>query len=178
MQKINSIKSMSYKIILIFCIIFLSNCGFHLRSQSSLPKALHKIYLQTDNPYDQFETAFAKSLSAIGVTILDKPDSNCPTLALAPTTFTSDNSSIGGSVQARVYNLTFTTNFKINNGQGKTILDAQTITVTKGLTLNPNEIFSASNQVDIEKQSMQQEAIVRILNILSSKQMFAEIASH
>jgi len=164
---------MCYKIILMFLVIFeLTGCGFKLRSQSSLPPEFHKVYIQTDNPYGQFESAFKKSLVTIGIAVLDKPEPGCLILSFSPPTFTSDNSSIGGSVQARVYNLSFSVGLKINNSQNQTIIDTQTITVTKGLTLSPGEVFSASNQVDMEKESMQQEAIIKIFNILESKRTF------
>lgn len=172
MQKINQIKSISYKITIIFLTIIaliLTGCGFKPRSQATLPPQLHKIYLQTDNPFGQFENAFRKSLKASGITVLDQPNATNLTLFLAPTTFSSENHSIGGSIQARVYNLSLTVKFKIIDGKGTAIIDTQTITVNKGLTLSPNEVFSASNQVDLEKQTIQQEAIVRIFNILGSK---------
>lgn len=170
---------MSYKITLIFFIIItvgLAGCGFKARSQSSLPSQLHKIYIQNDGHPDQFTSMFKKSLKATGITVLDKPDAACPTLILFAPTFTSDNSTIGGSVQARVYTLSWSVGFQINDGAGKTLMNMQTITVNKGLTLNPNEVFSASNQVDIVKQSMQQEAIIRIFNILSSRRSFELLA--
>ena len=167
---------MLYKIIVVITIIILAGCGFKLRSQSSLPPQLHTIYLQGSEHFGEFENTLKKSLKAIDVTLLDKADSTHLILSLSPTTFTSDNSSIGGSVQARVYNLTLSVSFQITNAKGKPIIEPQVITVTKGLTLNPNEVFSASNQVDIEKQSMQQEAIIRILNILSSRRTFELLA--
>jgi len=158
-------------------ILGLTGCGFKLRSQASLPTQLHTVFLQTDNPFGQFETSFKKSLKAININLLDKPDPKYLTIALSPTSFTSDNASIGGSIQARVYNLIFSVSFKITDGQGKTLVAPQNVTVTRGLTLNPNEVFGASNQVDIVQQSMQQEAITRIFNILSSKLVFASLAT-
>lgn len=176
MQKINSIKSMSYKIVIVLVMILLVGCGFKPRSQSTLPPQLHTIYVQTGEHSGQFDNTFKKSLKAMGITVLDKVDAEHLVLSLSPTTFTSDNASIGSSIQARVYNLIFTVSFQITNSQGKPIIDTQTITITKGLTLSPNEVFSASNQVDMEKQSMQQEAIIRIFNILSSKRTFELLA--
>ncbi len=171
-----SIKSMTYKILTILAIVILAGCGFKPYSQKTLPEQLHTIYLQPGEHFGQFENNFKRSLKAAGVTVLDQVGSKNLILSLSPTTFTSDNSSIGGSIQARIYNLTFSVSFEVTDAKGKSIIDTQTITVTKGLTLNPNEVFSASNQVDIEKQSMQQEAISKIFNILSSPRTFELLA--
>jgi LPS-assembly lipoprotein len=180
MQIKNVIKSMGYKITLLIIItitLFITGCGFKLRSNNSLPTQLHTVYLKTDNPYGEFETAFKRSLKAMDVNLLEQPDSKHLTLELSSTTFTSDNASIGGSIQARVYNLTFSVSFKITDNQGKIVVGAQGITVTKGLTLNPNEVFGASNQVTLVQRSMEQEAITRIFNILGSKRVFTQLAT-
>lgn len=167
---------MTYKILAVLAVVILAGCGFKPCSQKTLPVKLHTIYLQPGEHVGQFENDFKRSLKAAGVTVLNQVDSKNLILSLSPTTFSSDNSSIGGSIQARVYNLTFSVSFQVIDAKGKIIIDTQTITVTKGLTLNPNEVFSASNQVDIEKQSMQQEAISKIFNILSSPRTFELLA--
>ncbi len=58
--------------ILIICVLCsLSACGFKLYDKEKLPPQLHTLYLQSDNPYGQFETDLKHSFRAVGINFID-----------------------------------------------------------------------------------------------------------
>lgn len=158
--------------ILLISTTLLSSCGFKLRSQSSLPASMYTIYYQTDNPYGSLEIALKTALKGSGINLVADQNKSRVIFHINSTRFSSDQTSIGPSTQARVYHLVMSCSFSLLNPKGKTLLETQTVSATRDLALAPNEVFEISGQVDAAKQSMQQEIIMKIFDILSSKRVF------
>jgi LPS-assembly lipoprotein len=161
---------------IIIC-LSLSACGFKIRTADSLPKELHTLYLKTEFPYTPFNIALKQTIKSMHVTITDNSDTAPYTLNILAATVTHTDNTIYTSAQASVYSFTFSTTFQVTTRKNVTILPAKTISVTRNLTLNPNEILQASNQVDSLLANMYQEVIFKILAVLSSKQVQATLIS-
>lgn len=163
--------------LILIALFFLTGCGFKLRTTKSLPPQLQQIYYQTDNPYGQFEMAFKKALKASKVVLLATPNTTAPILHVT-TNYSYNSTSSTSSAEARVYNLTYTTTIDIANAAHKQILPSQTVTVTRTISLQPNEIFETTPQIEIAKQEMLQELTTKVLNILCAKKTFQALASN
>ncbi len=156
--------------ILIICILcFLPACGFKLYSKEKLPPQLHTLYLQSDNPYGQFETDLKHSFKTMGINFTDLQKQAPITLKIINTNFSHDNLNAVSSSQATVYNFTYNVTFNLIDSHSKPIISSQTVKSDRTLTLNPNEVIDANPEVDTLKQEMQRELIFKILNRLSSK---------
>jgi outer membrane lipopolysaccharide assembly protein LptE/RlpB len=161
------------KVCLILISIFLlSGCGFKLRTAESLPPQLHQVYYQTDNPFGQFEVAFKRALKTSKVKLLDEPNATAPVLHVTSNYSSSTTSSIS-TTSGRVYSLSYTATISINDASGKILLTPQTASVSRSISLQPNEIFETTPQVEIAKQELLQELSTKILNILCAKKTFA-----
>ena len=155
----------------------LAGCGFKLRTTNSLPPQLQQIYYQTDNPYSQFAITFKKALKASKVVLLATPNPAAPILRVT-TNYSYNITSPTSSVEARVYNLTYTATINITDAAHKQILAPQTVTVTRTISLQPNEIFETTPQIEVAKQEMLQELTTNILNILCAKNTFQAFTSN
>lgn len=163
--------------ILVLCSIgLLSGCGFHLRSATSLPPQLHKMYLATDNPYGDFTLTFKKSLQDAGIELTNAANLAKVTLTLTYN-YAATTTSTGTSTQARLYTLNYAAITTLQNTQGKNIIGPFTTSVSRNLTLAPYEVFEVSTQVDTVKQELQTELATKIINILGSKNSFAVLAT-
>jgi outer membrane lipopolysaccharide assembly protein LptE/RlpB len=151
--------------------IFLSGCGFTTYNINSLPPQLKQLYYQTDHPYAPFEVGFKKKLVAAGIKVLSTPKKSTPTIIIT-SLYNHDANNSASSTQARIYNLSYTATVTINDGDNKQLLAPQIATVSRSITLQPNEIFEATSQVAIIKQEMRQELTTKIFNILSSPKTF------
>jgi LPS-assembly lipoprotein len=164
------------KIIILSIFLSLTGCGFHLRTVTAIPPQLHTLYLQADKQYDDFTVTFKRALKTSGIHLVDTANEAPYTLYLTSSNDYSSTSS-GSSYQARVYNLTYSANIYIANQKGKTVLPLKTATVTRSVTLAPNEVFEASNQVLIARHEMQQELANKLFNILGSKKTFLDLSN-
>ena len=152
-------------IFIVLCVI-LSGCGFHVRNGDALPPQLHTLYLQSDQPYGQFEITLKRALQKATLNVVNTPTAAPIALQIINTRFTHDTPTIGDSSQARVYNFTYTVTFSITNTRsGHTLLLPRTVSMTRALTINANQVIDSNNDVDIAQRQMQRGAIMQILNI-------------
>lgn len=166
-MKINVGKNIFLFIVLLFVSV---GCGFRLSSGNVLAPELQRIYISADKPYDKFARDLKKALYANGVTLVKMPGENILTLYIGAPAFSSSDLSLGPSTQAHIYSIHYSVGYSIRDAQGKTVVGYKTISAWRDLTLPPNEVFDASTQVNITKQNLEQEAIVKMLNMLSSKE--------
>jgi LPS-assembly lipoprotein len=171
-----NIKKICFGILISTLLITLAGCGFKLRTSSSLPPQLQTLYLQADSPYEALATKFKKELTGSGVNLAENTNAALTTLHLTTSNFAYNDTSVGPSTQARVYHLVLSTTIQIIATKGQNILGPRYVETARDLTLPPNEIFESSTQVEVTKQSMRQELLVKIFNILSSKEAFAKLA--
>ncbi|CAL7962591.1 LPS-assembly lipoprotein [Gammaproteobacteria bacterium] len=160
---------------ILITIFFLSGCGFTLRMAQSLPPQLHQAYYQTDNPYGQFEIAFKRALKASNVILLAAPNATAPVLHVTSSYTHTTTSSISSAV-GRVYNLNYTAIISIDDASGKLLLSSQTASAARDITLQHDELFEVSPQVEIVQQELLQELATKVLNILCAKKTFQALA--
>lgn len=165
------------KICIIICgFLVLTGCGFTLLTAKSLPPQLHQLYYQTDNPYGQFETGLKRMLKFSKIVLLDAPNKTAPILHVTANYSYSTTSSIS-STAARVYTLNYTATISIDDATGKVLLTPRTVSASRTIMLQPNEIFETTLQVDIAKQEIRQDLMGKILNVLCAPKTFEALSA-
>lgn len=164
-------KKISLLLFTLFCTLILSGCGFHLRQGQALPPILHNMYVQSVEPYGAFTLNLKETLRANDVTLAPSLKSSTATVDISNISFSHNSATAYSSAQANVYTFTLSVNFTVNTKSGKTLLHSQTVSATRSLTFSPNEVLESSNQVSTARQEMEQEVIVKILNILNAKEI-------
>lgn len=155
---------------ILFLCLLICACGFKLRSLAQLPPQLHVLYLQTPNPYGEFETELKQSLRSSGITLVKSPQEAAITLSIANPTLTNTASTIGPSSQARVYAFTYSVSFQLLNSTGGVIGMPHTVSTSTSVTLSPNQLLQTNNQAATAQRGMERDLITQIYNILSSQQ--------
>jgi outer membrane lipopolysaccharide assembly protein LptE/RlpB len=151
--------------------ILLVGCGFKPSLGNELPPELKRIYFEAAQPYEQFARDIKQALRVNGVIVVSNSSEKLPTIYLDAPVFNYTNLSVGPSTQARIYDMTYAVDFSIRDSEGKTIVGTKTITARRVLTLPPNEVFDTSTEVGVAKQNLEQEIIIKLLNVLSSKEI-------
>lgn len=164
-------KKISLVLASLFCILLLNSCGFHLRQGQTLPPILHKMYVQSIEPYSAFTLSLEDALRANNVNLVSSRKNPTSTLEISSISFTHSGATTYSSAQANVYTFTLSVTFAVNAQSGKTLLPSQAVSATRSLTFSPNEVLESSNQVSAARQEMEQEVIMKILNILNAKEI-------
>jgi len=161
------IKLLKYLLCTIAITLTLGGCGFAPLNMKALPPQLKQVYYQADHAYGPVEVKLKKKLKSAGIILL--PSSTKSALII---NFSSNYSHTSytniSSVQGSTYSLTYTATISISDFYHKTLLSPQNITVTRSVSLNPNEVFELTSQIEIIKQEMREDLINKIFFILTS----------
>lgn len=147
-------------------------CGYHIRKQNILPTPLYTLYLESPNTYGDFESTLRYSLQLLGVKVYNHPVCGVLNFHLIDAALTYATPTIGGSNQARVYNLYYHATFELRDSQNNILLPAQTVKTSTSLVINPGETLESTNQLLVTKYEMQRETCRMIINILNSPRLF------
>jgi LPS-assembly lipoprotein len=157
-------------ILILVITTMLTACGFHLRGYTSLPKWLDKIYIVDPSVHKQLERVLASQLKAYGITVCDSAESADYWLIVLDEAFQQNISSVSSSTTPRQYQIIYTAHFKLQKAKGAELIPAQSIQVTRQVTINNNRILGSNYEEEITKNEMRRDASYLILNHLSKLQ--------
>jgi len=152
----------------------LTGCGFKLRFIDSLPPQLNKVYYQATNPYEKFSLNFKQALKSSGAIFLTQPEKSSPIITVT-SNYHYANNNPSSSSQARIYTLNYSASITIRDYDNNILMPKRSASVSRTITLQPNEVFEGTPQVEIVKAEMVQELSNKLLNILSSQQTFRDL---
>lgn len=150
--------------------LMLSACGFHLRGQQVLAPHLHCLKLESATPYGDFESILRRTLTRLGVQVTRTNEAPI-ILHIINASLYQDVPTIGGSNQARVYVYYYQVNFEILDSCRHPLLAAKSVTASETLIVNAGTALESTNQLEVIKLQMYEEASHMMLNILNSPQL-------
>ena len=156
---------------MVFCALLLSSCGFHLRSDQSLPTPLRVLYVNSDDPYGTFTANLKKSLQAVGVYLTKTPNESAYILQVSQTNLGLTTTSAGNSNQATIYTGNYSVQISLMNNKQKVLVPTQIVKSTTTFIVNPQQTLSSTNQNDLIAKQLQYETINKIFAILTSEQI-------
>jgi len=162
---------MARRFLLICCSILLSACQFHLQSETNLAPALHSIYLQSQDPYGHLARNLKEYMKMSDVTFTDSPNDAKTMLVIVSDTTAQRLLSVNGTLQTRQYNLIATVTFEITDSKGLIIVPPQSLSETRSMTVQSNEILGSSNEANLFFQQMRRSLAYAIVNRISSQQI-------
>lgn len=157
-----------YWIILCLC---LSACGFHPRGPVTLAPPLQNLYLQTTDPYGQLVKNIRLYLKMSGVHLASTQTQATSILDILSENTSEQLVNISGTQATRQYNLTLTVNYRVTDSHGNLLVETQTATETRPLTINANQMLSGSNQAVSLYQQMRQAIVYDIVSRLASREI-------
>lgn len=156
---------------LLLTTLSLSGCGFHLQGEMQLVPPLHRIYLQTQDPYGYLASNLREILKMSHVCLAPDPVEASTILVILQDESSQELLSVSSTQQTRQYNLRVTVIFEINDPRGYTIIGPQTLTETRVITVQSNQILGNSNEANLYYQQMRRSLAYAIMNRLASKEI-------
>lgn len=161
-----------FGIILVSLILIgVSACGFQPRNFNTLPKALHTLYIQSDDPYGSLTTTLRQTLRTSGINVVDSPSVAAVTLKLSRPVRTDNSATVGPTTSTRVFALTYSVTFTLTDSQGKNLLKPQTLTTSRTLTMAANQLLQSNNQLSTLTKEMEREIVNQLYNHLRSERV-------
>lgn len=151
----------------------LASCGFTLRGPMPLSPALQNIYLQTPDPYGQLAKYIRQYLKTSHVHLAANTKDATSVLVIIREETGQNLLGVNITQQTRQYNLTLTVTFQIEDPRGHTLVPSQSLTETRTLTINSDQILANSNEATNLYQQMRQAISYDILSRLASNDVTA-----
>ncbi len=155
---------------IILCML-LSACGFHPRGPVTFSPPLQKLYIQTSDPYGELTKNLRLYFKISGVHLTQTPAEASSILDILSETTSEQLLNISGTQTTRQYNLILTVNYRITDNRGNILVDTQTATEIRPLTINANQMLSGSNQAVSLYQQMRQAVVYDIVSRISSREI-------
>lgn len=155
--------------------ILLTSCGFHLQGEVQLAPPLHRLYLQTADPYGYLARNLQEYLKLSNVQLVSTKEEAQTVLAILQDSNGQQLLSVSGTQQTRQYHLTVTLVFEITDANGRVIVPAQTLTETRTITVQSNQILGSSNEANLYYQQMRRSLAYALMNRIASKEISAMI---
>lgn len=155
-------------IFLIIVSITLTSCGFHLRGEIPLSPRLKIMYLKTASPYGDLANNLRAYLKMSHVQLTDTPEAADTVLQILSENSTQQLLGVSSTQQTRQYNLILSVTFQLTDAKGNIIIIPQTVSETRTLAINTNQILAGSNEATALTQTMRREIVFDIMNKLTS----------
>src|SRR5258708_6275037 len=130
-----------YFFFLLCVITFLNACNFHLQGEMYLAPPLHRMYLQSPDPYGHLARDLEQYLKMSKVQLVSSPSQATTILAILKDINSQVLLSVSGTQQTRQYNLITTVEFEITDSKGRVIVNPQTFTESRAITIQSNQIL-------------------------------------
>lgn len=161
-------RAMKRFILFLFILFCLVGCGFHLRGQMNFPPSLHRIYLQSKDPYGQLSKNIKLYLRMSGIYVADNPKDATTILDILNESQNQVLQNVSGTMSTRQYNLVLTVVFQVTDKYGAILMPPQSVSETRPITILANQILGGSNEQAVLFQQMRQAIVYTIMTRLAS----------
>lgn len=151
--------------------VWLTSCSFHLQGELPLTPPLQTMYLQTPDPYGTLSRQLQQSLKLSHVRLVDQAALAKTVLVIAQDTTSQDLLSVSGSQQTRQYNLNVVVTFEVTDPTGRILVPTQTMSESRSITIQSNQILGSSNEANLYYQQMRRALAYAIMNRLASQEV-------
>lgn len=146
----------------------LSSCGFHLRGLVEMPPELDSIYIKGGLPNSQMREILRQKLIASKVNVLESQEESGAVLYILKDEVTRRIASINTAGQPNEYELTYRLSYRLEDGQGKELLAAKTISLLRTYRYDPNNVLSIEEEAFRIKREMARAAVNQMLRQISA----------
>jgi LPS-assembly lipoprotein len=164
-------KIMHKRSVIIFLCLLLSACGFHMQGTRVLAPPLHRLYLKTSDPYGHLARSLEQSLKMSNVQLVNSPEQATAILSILRDDTSQDLLGVSGTQQTRQYTIRVTVTFDITDAKGRTLVGPQSLTESRIITVQSNQVLGSSNEATLFYQQMRRTLAYAILNRIASKEI-------
>lgn len=164
-----------YSIGIFWLAALLSGCGFHLQGETRLAQPLHRLYIQAADPYGQLVRSLEQNLKLSKVQIVSSAAQASTILTILRDDTSQELLSVSGTQQTRQYNLKVTVVFEITDTKGRSIVSPQTLSESRTITVQSNQVLGSSNEANLFYQQMRRMLAYAIINRIASREVTTAI---
>ena len=158
--------------VLIFLFLFLSGCGFKLRSQPNLSKQLGFICVEEQMPPNALEHHLRNRLLWAGAKLTSNPKQAAVILQLARPEIKRTRLNANVDIQTRLYTLEYSVQLELATQVQKRVKKRvpKVFTASHNIVVSADSTLDATGQLDTAIDEMQNEIVDKLFNYLRAEQ--------
>jgi outer membrane lipopolysaccharide assembly protein LptE/RlpB len=150
-------------------LFFISACGLHPQGEMALAAPLHKMYLSSTRPYGDLTRYLTSYLKLSSVKLMPSQAEADTVLVISQDETSQELTGISNTQQTRQYQLHAIVTFAVTDKNGRSLIPSQTLTETRAITVQSNQILGSSNEANLYFQQMRRSLAYALMNRLSSR---------
>ena len=154
--------------IIVFSLLMLSGCGFHLRGNIDLPEELSEVALEGTRPNGELGVAVRNGFSRVGGQVVDSKTSARSVLVITRDSSSRRVLSVDSIGQANEYELAYTLGFRLDDPHGVNRVVPQSINLRRQYRFDPDLTLAKADEEARLVREMRQDAVRQMLRRLKA----------
>jgi len=150
------------KIVLLFAVLLLTGCGYHLRGAYALPSELKKVYLVGGT--GQLHEQFKQMMKASSGQLLSSPEGAGIVVKIANEDFRRRAISLSSRGKSNEFELLYHLEYELANAKNTDLTERVPLEVKREYFNDQQDIIAKDNEETVIRKEMYEQAVRSILN--------------
>ena len=155
-------------LVLIYSVVVLSGCGFHVRGSIELPEELSEVALEGTRPNGELGVAVRNGFSRVGGQVVDSAASARSVLVITRDSSSRRVLSVDSIGQANEYELAYTLGFRLDDPHGANRVVQQSINLRRQYRFDPDLTLAKADEEARLVREMRKDAVRQMLRRLKA----------
>jgi LPS-assembly lipoprotein len=147
--------------------VLLSGCGFQLQGMLSTPAEMQRTYIVTDDRHSPFYRELRAQLQTAGVQLVDSAVESTGTFSILYDETDQRVLSVSARNVPTEYEVYYTIRYSIDGG-GKTLVEPQTLTLTRDYTYDPLLVLGKAREEEQLREAIVKDLVRIVLKKIST----------
>ena len=144
---------------MIFVIVSLSACGFHLRGSEALPPEMAVTYIQSSTPFSTLVDDFSEALRTRGAKVTERLEDASAVLRIEANDKGRDVLSVNTSGKVLEYDLRQTIQFSVATAENLPIVESQTVTMRRAYLYKSTDVLGSERERETVRHTLQKNLV-------------------
>jgi len=139
--------------------LLLAACGFHPRGDTPLPAAMAVTYIHGTTEFNTLYDDFRSALESRGARVTQDRAEAGAVLDILEDDYHKDVLTVDLSGKVLEYRLRQNIQFEITAADGHTLLDRQSVTMSRDLKFNRNDLLGKERETELIRKELQRDVV-------------------
>jgi len=153
--------------IMLFAVLAVSGCGFHLQGRQPLPTQFEYTYIDTTDEQTDFVQDLRKALIATGSKVIPTKGSSGATISVHEDELIEKILSVDARNIPSEYELTYHVKFSVHSGE-KALIDHEEISVTRDITFDEAQLLAKEREQEILREGLARDLVAMVMRRLAA----------
>lgn len=154
--------------VVVFSLIVLVGCGFHLRGAVQLPDSLKTIYIDGLSTKRGVGLTLKQNLVSNGIIVVNSYETGSAVLKVLDNEFERRVLSVGSDAKIREYELHGSIRYSVIDANQQTVIDIEEVEAQRDFQFDQDDVLGKSEEEELLRDQLDQQLVRAIMRGLST----------